>query len=50
LGNEEAGQKIKEKDRFSAATVADQPVHARGGVFQALFPTEIESASSAIIR
>ncbi len=47
-GNEEEGKKGEEKDRFSAATLANQPVHARGGVCQALFPAESEVAGSAI--
>ena len=34
----EIGKKGEEKDRFSAATLANQPVHARGGIFQAQFP------------
>jgi hypothetical protein len=42
------GKKGEEKDRFSAATLANQSVHARGGIFQALFPAESEVAGSAI--
>jgi len=49
LSDEEAGQKIEEKDRFSESTLANQLVHTRGGVFQALFPADNENASSAII-
>jgi hypothetical protein len=49
LCHENTCQKIKEKDRFSAATVADQPVHTRGGAFHALFPAETEGECSAII-
>ena len=45
---EEEGEKDEEKDRFSASTLANQPVHAHGGVFQALFPAESEVAGSAI--
>jgi hypothetical protein len=44
----ENGKKGEEKDRFSASTLANQPVHARGGVFQALFPAENQAAGSAI--
>ena len=47
-GYEEGAKKGEEKDRFSAATLANQPVHARGGVCQALFPAESEVAGSAI--
>ena len=44
----ENGKKGEEKDRFSEATLANQSVHARGGIFQALFPAESEVAGSAI--
>ena len=44
----ENGKKGEEKDRFSAATLANQPVHARGGIFQAQFQAENQAAGSAI--
>ena len=47
-GYEEGAKKGEEKDRFSTPTLANQPVHARGGVCQALFPAESEVAGSAI--
>ena len=44
----ENGKKGEEKDRFSAPTLANQPVHTCGGDFEALFPAENQAAGSAI--
>jgi hypothetical protein len=38
------GEEAKEKDRFAAAPMADQPLHAGESLSEDLFPREIEAA------
>lgn len=38
------GEEAKEKDRFAATPMADQPLHAGESLGEDLFPREIEAA------
>jgi len=36
-------EEAKEKDRFAAASMADQPLHAGESLGESLFPREVEA-------